>query len=384
MKTMKAHPMRVYGAAALTVALAATVLASCGRGGAGANAETVASVTLGASDVTQAQTATLRAGVPLSGALEPKVTVEVGAPIAEQLLEVYVNEGDAVRVGQPLARFRDDVLRAAAASARADLATARMQASVAVQESTRAQTLLAEGAISPRDRDNALVALEQARARQALTEATLANAQDRLENSTVKSPITGVVSRRWAQAGDRVDFGKPVITIVNTSVLQLDASVEARWVRSLRIGQAVALTLSSMDADTIMGRISRINPTADAATRQVRVYVDVPNHGNLVGGLFVSGRALLDQVRNAVTVPKPAVRLEGEQRTPVVYVVAGGRVARREVSLGVEDPDRALVQITRGVQAGETVIVGPVESLAEGTRVEIAGRAPAASTPAGR
>jgi RND family efflux transporter MFP subunit len=373
--------MRAYSVVA--VAALAAGLAACGRGGSGASAETVVSVTLGASDLALVQTTTLRSGVPLSGALEPKVTVEVGAPIAEQLLEVFVNEGDAVRAGEPLVRFRDDVLKAAAASARADLATARMQASVAVQESTRAQTLLAEGAISPRDRDNALVGLEQARARQALTEATLANAQDRLENSTVKSPISGVVSKRWAQAGDRVDFGKPVITIVNTSVLQLEASVDARWAMSLRVGRPVALTVANMEHDTIVGRISRINPTADAATRQVRIYVDVPNPGRLVGGLFVSGRALLEEVRGALAVPQPAVRLEGEARTPVVYVVKGDRVARRTVALGVEDPDRGLVQITRGLQAGERVIVGPVDRLADGTRVEITGPSPA-PTPAGR
>jgi len=379
---MKGHPMRAYSAGAMAAVAAAVVLAACGRdNGRAANAETVRTVTLGTSDVVQARSATLRAGVPLSGALEPKVQVDVGAPMAEQLVEVFVNEGDPVRQGQPLVRFRDDVVKAAEASARADLATARMQASVAVQESTRAQTLLAEGAISPRDRDNALVALEQARARQALAEATLANAQDRLENATLKAPVSGVVSRRWVQAGDRVDFGKPVISIVNTSVLQLEASVEARWAMSLRVGRPVALTVANLEHDTIMGRISRINPTADPATRQVRIYVDVPNPGRLVGGLFVSGRALLEEIRGAVAVPAAAVRREGEQRTPLVYVVSGDRVSRRAVSLGVEDPDLGLVQITNGVQAGERVIVGPVDRVSDGTRVDIAAPQPA-STPA--
>jgi RND family efflux transporter MFP subunit len=373
--------MRGYGVVAL---LLAGALAACGRGdGRTASAETVASVTLGASDIVPAQTATLRAGVPLSGALEPKVQVDVGAPIAEQLAEVFVNEGEAVRQGQPLVRFRDDVLKAAEASARADVATARMQASVAVQESTRAQTLLAEGAISPRDRDNALVALEQARSRQALAEATLANAQDRLESSTLKAPVAGVVSKRWVQAGDRVDFGKPVISIVNTSVLQLEASVEARWAMALRVGRPVALTVANLEHDTILGRISRINPTADPATRQVRLYVDVPNPGRLVGGLFVSGRALLEEIRGAVGVPKAAVRLEGDQRAPVVYVVSGDRVSRRSVVLGVEDQDRGLVQVTSGVQAGERVIVGPVDRVSDGMRVEIAAPQPP-SAPAGR
>jgi RND family efflux transporter MFP subunit len=353
------------------------VVAACGgeRDANAAAAESPA-VTIGASDLAQATTATLRAGAPLSGSLEPKITVDVGAPMAEQLTAVLINEGDAVRQGQPLVRFRDDVLRAAALSARADLATARAAVNVAVAESTRAEALLAEGAIARRDRDNALLATEQARARLALAEAQLASAEDRAANATVTAPTAGVVSRRHAQAGDRIDFGKPLITIVNTAVLQLVASVEARWVTALRVGQPVVLTVANLATDTIAGRIARINPTADPATRQVRIYVDVPNRGNLVGGLFVSGHALLEQVRNVVGVPRAAIRLEGEERQPVAYLVSAGRVVRRPVTVGVEDADRGLVQVREGLAAGDTVIVGTVD-VADGTRVEIAGTAPA-------
>jgi RND family efflux transporter MFP subunit len=370
---------------ATVLVLAAAALAACGKteadGGAAAEGITV---TLGASDIAPAVTATLRAGVPLSGPLEPKVVVDVGAPIAEQLREVFVNEGDRVEVGTPLVRFRDDVLRAAAVSARADVARARSGVSIAVAESTRAQTLLAEGAISPRDRDNALLAVEQARAQFALAEAQLANAEDRLDNSVVKAPVAGVVSRRHIQAGDRVDVGRTLITIVNTSVLQLEASVEARWIASLRVGRPVMLTVTGVVHDTILGRIARINPTADPATRQVRLYVDVPNHGNLVGGLFVSGRALLEEVRDAVAVPRSAVRYEGEERTPAVYAIVDRRIVRRVVEVGVEDPDQDLIQVRSGVAPGDMLVVGPVDGLADGTKVEIPGAAPAESAPAVR
>jgi len=360
----------------------AVLVAACGGDGRDANAAAAqgATATIGASDLAQATTATLRSGVPLSGALEPKVQVVVGAPLAEQLVEMFVNEGDVVRQGQPLARFRDDVLRVAAASGRADVATAHAQVNVAVAESTRAVALFAEGAIARRDHDNAMVSLESARARLALAESQAASAQDRLEMATVRAPVTGIVSQRHAQAGDRVDFGKPVLTIVDNRTLQLEASVEARWLSGLRPGREVRLTLAQGGAgDTILGRIARINPVADPATRQVRVYVEVPNRGNLVGGLFVSGRALLEQVQRAVAVPTAAVRLEGEERTPVVYLVSGGRVVRRPVVLGVEDPDQALVQVRSGVVPHDTVIVGQVDGLADGTRVEVAGSAPAAA-----
>lgn len=364
---------------AVTMVSALLVLAACGKtdenSGVAVAEETGPAVTLGANDLATARGTTLRAGVALSGALTPKVNIVLGAPIAEQIAEMFVDEGNAVQAGQPLARFRDDVLRAAAASATADLASARTNVSLAAAESTRAVALFAEGAIAQRDRDNALLAIQTARARHALAESQAASASDRLATATLRAPVSGIVSKRHAQAGDRVDFGKPVLEIVNTSVLELEASVEARWIGDLRVGRPVILSVTGMAAqDSIVGRIARINPVADPATRQVRVYVEVQNNGRLVGGLYVSGHAITREVKDAVAVPKAALRTEGTPQENVVYVVASGRVSRRVVQLGVEDVMRGLVQVT-GVTAGESVIVGPVEGLAEGTRVEVGNRA---------
>lgn len=357
------------------IVMAALALAACGGKTEVAQGEEAEqpSVTLGGSDVATAVRGTLRAGVAISGPLEAKVNVTLGAPLAEQLVEMFVNEGDAVRQGQPLARFRDDVLRSSAASAQAELVTARAAASLAVAESTRSETLFAEGAIARRDRDNALLALEQARARFALAEANAAHASERLADATLRAPVSGVISERHAQAGDRVDFGKPVVTLVNNSVLQLEASVEARQLASLRVGQRVTLVVTDAAADTVSGRIARINPVADAATRQVKIYVEVPNpRGRLVGGLYVSGVALTADVPDAVSVPRSAVRVEGDQRDNVIYLVSSGRIARRVVQLGVEDAANGRVAVTSGVAAGDTVVIGPVDDLADGTRVQIA------------
>lgn len=372
-------------APALLVALAAlAAVAGCGGDGraeseaaAGAAAGAAAArraATLGASDVAVATRATLTEGVALSGALEPKVNYTVAAPVAEQIAQVFVDEGEPVHEGQPLVRFRDDVLRAAAASARADVARARMAVSLAVAESSRAVALFAEGAIARRDHDNAFLAVESARAQLALAEAQSASATDRLEQATLRSPSAGVISRRYVQAGDRVDMNARIVDIVDTRTLQLSASVETQWLRLLRIGSPVTLALAQ-GSDSVRGRVSRINPTADPATRQVRVYVDIANPGNrLVGGLYVSGRAVVNEARGAVAVPSGAVRLEGSGRSPVVYVVDSGVVRRRSVTVGVTDEARALTQISSGLAEGDTVVVGPVEGLSDGTRVEIAGR----------
>jgi membrane fusion protein (multidrug efflux system) len=341
-------------------------------------------ITVGASDVATAVRTTVQSGVPVSGSLEPKVNMTVGAPMAEQIVETYVEEGQRVEQGQPLVRFKDEVVRASANSARADVATQRMQVTISVAESTRADNLLREGAIAPRDRDNTILALNAARGRLALSESQLATAEDRLATSTLRAPAAGVVSKRYLQAGDRVDLGKPVIDIVDTRVLQLTASVPIEFVSQVRVGLPVALQVAQLDSTRVTGRISRINPTADDATRQVRIYVDIPNGaGRLMGGLFASGRVLLREATNAIAVPRSAVRLEGEERTPVVYVIAGGKVSRRVVGLGITDEEQGLVQLTSGVQPGEVVVVGPAEGLADGAPAEVL-KATAGSAPSGR
>jgi membrane fusion protein (multidrug efflux system) len=373
--------MRPYRWAIAVVAAVGVSIAACSGkradGAADAKAQDAPNVaTLNPADVATALRATLRSGVPVSGALEPKVRITVGAPMAEQLLEVYVNEGDRVQQGQRLARFKDQVLQAAAEYASADVQTQRMNVRVAEAESARAVALFSEGAIAQRDRDNALLALETTRSRLSLSTSQAANAEDRLHSATLTAPAAGVISKRYVQAGDRVDNGKPVFELVDTRVLQLSASVPTEWLSELRIGRLVSLTVAQLDSSRVSGQISRINPTADAATRQIQIYVDVPNpRETLVGGLFVSGRVVTREVANAVAVPRPAVRFEGEDRTPYVYLVDHGKLARRRVQVGIADDDQALIQITAGVAAGDTVVIGPIEGLTDGTRVEVGGDA---------
>jgi membrane fusion protein (multidrug efflux system) len=239
-QTRKARVMTRFGLT-VTAALAAALSTGCGGKADGAQAENAPTkITIGASDVGTAVRTTVQTGVPVSGALEPKVDITVGAPLAEQVVETFVDEGQAVQQGQPLLRFKDEVVRAAANSARADVATQRMQVSIAVAESTRAEALLREGAVSPRDRDNVVLALNAARGRLALSESQAASAEDRLATSTLRAPAAGVISKRFLQAGDRVDMGKPVMSIVDTRVLQLTASVPIENVGQLRLGLPVS------------------------------------------------------------------------------------------------------------------------------------------------
>jgi membrane fusion protein, multidrug efflux system len=355
--------MKAYVVAGGVVLAALVVVASTPGGtgaprGASVPRDTGRVAVLGPSDVATAARADLVAGVPVSGTLEPAVDIRLKAPIDEVLEAVLVKEGEAVRAGQVLARFRGGVLEAQAASAEA-------QRRLAAADYERMRNLLAEGAVAPRDAENAEVALRAA-------EAVAVQARKRGEDAVVRAPLAGVIAERVVETGDRVKDGDPLFRLVNTAELEFAAMVPSEYASRVRRGAPVALAVTGGSSEPVSGRIARVNATVDAATRQVKVYVRVANAARrLVGGLFATGRVVVTQVSGAVAVPRAALRADGAGQ--YVLVITGGRVERRGIVTGVMDEQTGLVEVRTGLASGERVIVGPAEGISPGQRVEVAG-----------
>lgn len=324
-----------------------------------AAADSTHAAVLGRSDVARAARVDLIAGVPVSGTLKPSLEVRIASPIPEVVEAVLVKEGQAVREGQVLARFRTSAVEPAARSAEA----VRRKAAA---DYDRMQSLFKEGAVSQQDVENAEVALREA-------EASEATARKRLDETTVRAPIGGVISQRAVDAGNRVKDGDLLFQLVNTAELEFEATVPSEYIATLRPGAPVTLAVTGVSSGALGGRVARINATADEATRQVKVYVTVPNRdGRLVGGLFGSGRIVLHQVKGAVAVPQTAVRTDADGKS-YVLVVDGGRLARRDVTTGATDEQASLVEISAGLAGGEIVVIGPASGLEPGLAVTIAG-----------
>ncbi len=348
-------------ALALTVTSVAT-LAACRQPGKAeaSDAGVHAAAVLGPNDVWTAKPTDLIAGVPVSGTLEPGVDIKINAPTPEVLEQVLVEEGQAVGKGQVLARLSTEAIGPAAASARA-------QKRIAQADYDRMQSLFKEGAVSQRDVEVAEVALRNA-------EANEAAAVKRLEEATIRAPVAGVIAQRLHDAGDRVKDGDQLFRLVNTQELEFEATVPSEYVADVKVGSPASLTVTGEDGAGVTARVARVNATADAATRQVKVYVKVPNgSGKIVAGLFASGRVVTNEVKDALAVPNAGVRRDPQGAT-YVLVVTQGKVERRDVTVGVTDEVQGLVEIKTGLQQGDIAIVGPVEGLKVGDLVEIVTR----------
>src|SRR5258708_20327278 len=134
--------------------------------------------------------------------------------------------------------------------------------------------------------------------------------------------------------------------------MRLGASVPAEQRSEVRVGRRVEFKVTGYPRRTFLGRITRVNPTADAATRQVKIIAAIPNSGNtLVGGLFAEGR-VATETRTAPMVPISAVDERGLR--PTVVRLKNGKIDKVEVTLGIRDAAAETVEVASGLAAGDT------------------------------
>jgi RND family efflux transporter MFP subunit len=199
--------------------------------------------------------------------------------------------------------------------------------------------------------------------------ARLANAEKQWAKTQVRAPESGVVSQRQVQAGDVVQPGSPMFTMVNAAQVKLEAAVPAAALQALRVGTPVEFTVTGFEGRRFTGRVERINPVADAATGQVRLSATIPNEGGaLVGGLFAQGR-VASETRTGTVVPRTAVDVRGLR--PTAVLIKHGVVQKVEVELGLQDDQSEQVEIRRGVAPGDTVLLGAAQGITPRTVVRV-------------
>jgi len=363
---------RTNGRAALAAA-ALLVLAACGKESDAAQEKAPEGITLTPDAVAMVQVQEIRTGPQLSGTLSAEREAQVRAQVGGQVLEVYADQGQAVRSGQPLARIDASGLTDAASSAATQVRSAELSVEVAQRNYERARTLNQAGAMSDRDLETARTQLAQAQAGVAGARSTRASASKQLGNTTVRAPITGVVAMRPVSAGDIVQPGAQLFTVVDPHSMRLEANVPADQLGQLHIGSVVRFTVNGYPGRTFTGTVQRISPAADPATRQVPVTVTIPNaEGTLVSGLFAEGR-VESTVRQGILVPTSAVDERGV--APAVLRLRGGKAERVSVQLGARDSESEQIEITGGLAAGDTVLVGPAIGTAPGTPVRVSAAA---------
>lgn len=328
----------------------------------------VQTLTVAESDITVARRGTLVDGVPITGTLRPIETVEVRARLDGDLQGVYVREGDFVRAGQLLARFESTEQESTAQSAVADRVAAQGELATAEWNLEQSQQLFKAGAIPETDLRAARNAVATAQARLAATNSRLRTSAMSARDTRVLAPTSGIIEKRLVENGEHITRGGAMFTVVRNDILELAAAVPERRANAVRVGQRVEFQAGGAN---VVGRVARLSPTIDPASRSITVYVQIPNaNGAIKGGTFASGTVLSRTISNAMVIPQSALR-QTATGNQLAYKIEKGSLDTATVQVGVVDDRRGVVEALTGVADGDSLIAGNVGSLAAGMKVQI-------------
>ncbi len=333
-----------------------------------ASQRAAAPVELAQSDLVQVKTRALSQALALSGTLKAANVVVVKARVAGELQGLTLREGDQVRAGQVLARIDATDAQARVRQAQQQAESAKAQVDIAKRTYENNRSLVDQGFISKSALDTSASSLAAAEANYRALLASVDLMGKSLEDTVLRAPISGQVSQRIAQSGERMSVDGRVLEIVDLSRLEMEASLSPADSLQVRPGQLAQLQVEGA-SNTLGARVARINPTVVAGSRSVTVYLAIDPMPGLRQGLFVQG-ALIVGSANGPAVPLSAVRTDRPQ--PYVQLVSNNKVVNQPVELLARGEYEGQRMVTlQGVPENSWLINGSVGSLREGTTVKI-------------
>jgi RND family efflux transporter MFP subunit len=308
--------------------------------------------------------------LPLSGSLTPLAQATVKSKVSGVVLSTSVQEGMRVTAGQVIARLDDAEARARVAQAQAQLADASARLALAKKNQANSAALLKQNYIAQNAYDTTNNAVDVAQAAVDSARAQLELARIALVDTSIRAPLSGTVSKRFAQAGEKLSPDSPVFSIVDLKQLTLDASVPASDIPRIKVGQDVQFRVDGFGDRSFAGKVVRINPSTEAGSRAMLVYIGVDNpDGLLRAGMFAKGVVTTEKSAAHPLLPLTAIRKEkGED---VVYRIDDGKVVAQPVKLGLRNEDEGLVEALDGVEAGATVLALPLDGIKPGSQIKL-------------
>jgi len=317
--------------------------------------------------------------VELTGVVMANKRVEVASKVAGRIESLAVTMPDGRKVpvdvglsvvqGQPLAVIDHDMHQAQVAAAQAEVKARQVQLEQAQRESKRIVALLEGGSATEQAKDQAATALELATTGLNLARANLDLAQINLRESTIVSPIGGVVTARLIDEGNLVAQGQRIVSVADFKTVKVLAAAPERYASRIRQGTPVRLTVDAFQDRVFDTTAYCIHPALDEQTHTLCVEIRLPNEdGVLRPGMFARVKLILARKDSVVVIPRDAI-LGGKIDPPYVYVAENGHAAKRVVEIGLRDGDRC--EIASGLQAGESLVVNGMHRLADGAAIDV-------------
>jgi membrane fusion protein (multidrug efflux system) len=286
---------------------------------------------------------------------------------------IPVEEGVPVKKGQQLAVIDHDVYLAQLAAAQASVNARDVELADAEREKRRIVALYEGGSSTEQSKDKAVTAAELAATSLSLAGANLELAQVNLRESTITSPIDGIVTAKHIDEGNLVKSGDRIVTIADMKTVKIVVAVAEKYSAEIAVGMPTKIGVDTFKDREFDAKVYSIHPALDDQTHTVQVEIRLDNDELLLKpGMFARVTLITKHKDNVVVIVRDVV-LGGKIDKHYVYVVEEAsphKIAhKRLVEIGIRQADRC--EITDGLKAGDELVVNGMHSLTEGSTVEL-------------
>ncbi|MGE5615977.1 MAG: efflux RND transporter periplasmic adaptor subunit [Bacillota bacterium] len=353
-------------------------LLGCGKGPAQQAAPAAAPLLISAEDVYTVRSGALSSGPAITGSIQPERRADLRADVQAIVLKVLRENGDTVKRGDLLVQLDDTAIRDALASAEATSRAAAQAYEQAQRQLERMKTLRASGMTSAQALEDAEIRRNTTQSDLEAAKARVVQARQQMQRTEVRAPFDGLVSERKVSAGDTAQLGKELLKVIDPTSLRFEGTVAADQIGLVHAGQAARFRVNGYGDQDFEGKVRRVNPAANATTRQVEVLVDfVGQNQPKLAGLYAEGR-LEAETHTGLTVPASAVVRDGDKA--LAWRVKENKLQKVPLAIADRDARTGDYVLKTGLSEGDQVLRYPSAVLKDGQPVQAA--APSASSMA--
>ncbi|MDP2371450.1 efflux RND transporter periplasmic adaptor subunit [Rhodoferax sp.] len=355
---------------ALTLTLVACGGAKPDKTSKSAAADSERALLIAPEDLITVQSNALASGPSITGTVQPERRADLRAEISAVVMQVLKENGDRVKRGDLLVRLDDTAIRDSLASAEEATRAANQAFDQAQRQLQRLQTLRGSGMASAQQLEDAEIRRNSAQSDLAAAKTRSAQAAQQLQRTLARAPFDGIVSERKVSAGDTAQVGKELLKVIDPTSMRFEGLVSADRIGDVKVGQSVSFRVNGYGEQEFIGKVMRLNPAANATTRQVEVLVSFAA-GKQPGlsGLYAEGR-IESGSASALMIAASALVRDGDKAW--AWRVLDGKLHKQALVIGERDPRRGGFVVKSGLTAGDKVLRSPSSNLKDGQKAEAA------------
>jgi RND family efflux transporter MFP subunit len=315
------------------------------------------------------------------GDIRAEVEVKVFAKIPDRIEAFFVDDGDRIQKGDPIAKVLATTIEQAVLQAEAGLTAAKAQEANMKVEYERAKRLNRENAMSTQQFDAIETQYEAASAQVTQAEAALNTTRTQLRDATVTAPISGIIGKRYYEVGDMASPTMPVVSIVQMNRVRIVVNATEEDLGRLAVGQKAEVQVRSYPDEVFVGQVQKISPILDPTTRLAEVDVIIANpEQKLKPGMYAEAEITTGILKDVLVVPRYSViestsmeSVNGDERVVknyFIFVVNDSSRAEQRL-LDVDYVNYKQIAVRSGIELGERLVVSGQNNLRDGLPVDI-------------